>query len=99
MAVKCYIEEYTTELGGAGVRLREKDTGRKVEITAFTQQERDAFLAFLLAPRMSGVADELPNLYEPTGLDDFVLVDGTIEIDDADLIRFTYDGALTYLIG
>jgi hypothetical protein len=98
MAVHCYIEEYTTDRG-AGARLREKGTRRKVEITAFTMQERDEFLAFLLAPRLSGAAGVLQNLYEPIGLDDFVLVDGNVEVDNSDVIRFTYDGALSYLIG
>lgn len=99
MAVRCYIEEYPTERGRLGVRLREKETGRKVEITAFTQQEHDAFLAFLNSPRLTGTASQLPNLYEPNGVDDFVLVDGNVEVDNAELIRFTYDSALSYLFG
>lgn len=97
--MKCYIEEYETEHGGIGVRLREKETRRKVEITAFTQQERDEFLAFLLSLRLTGVAEKLKNLYEPSGLIDFVLIDGDVEADDAGVIRFTYNSALTYLFG
>ena len=99
MAVKCYIEEYTTERGGPGVRLREKETGRKVEITAFAQQERDEFLAFLLAPRLTGTADLLPNLYERSGLDDLVVVDGNVVVDDGESIQFVYDSAFSYRFG
>lgn len=99
MAVKCYIEEYVTERGTRGVRLREKETGRKVEITAFTSQEADEFLAFLNAPKLTGSAVLLTNLYEPTGDDDFVVVDGNVEVDTPELIRFTHDDALSYLFG
>lgn len=99
MAVKCYIEEYIAESGNAGVRLREKYSGRKVEIHAFTPRELDDFLSFLNAPKLTGSAAQLANLYERTGDDDFVLVDGNVEVDTPQLIRFTHDSALSYLFG
>jgi hypothetical protein len=99
MGVKCYIEEYITESGRPGVRVREKETGRKVEITAFTAREHDDFLAFLNSPNLTGMAELLTNLYEPTGDDDHVIVDGYVEADTPEVIRFTYDSTLSYLFG
>jgi len=94
----CYIEEYEGVPGvpaSLGVRLREKVSGRKVEMNG-TAADGEALLQFLTAPRTLGTAAVMLNLYEQNGLDDVVVVSGEVEVDTPELIRFTYNDALGY---
>lgn len=92
----CYIEEYDTDGQNRGVRLRQKSTGRKVEMYGKT---KDHLATFLASPRFTGADRSMPNVYERDGYDDYVLVSGGTAIDSFDVIRFNHDAALTYLLG
>lgn len=96
VSVWCYIEEYPGEGGRENVRLREKVTGRKVEMWG---TEKTSLAIFLSSPRLSGADRFMPNLYERQGFDDYVLVSGRTTVDSPDSIRFADGDALTYLIG
>jgi hypothetical protein len=96
MSLWCYIEEYDIDGASRGVRLRQKNTGRKVEMYG---KSRDHLATFLASPRFTGADESMPNLYEQDGYDDYVLVSGGTAIDSFDVIRFNYGAALTYLLG
>jgi hypothetical protein len=96
VSVWCYVEEYPGEGRRKNVRLREKVTGRKVEMWG---TEKTSLAIFLSSPRFSGAARLMPNLYERQGFDDYVLVSGRTTVDSRDSIRFADGDALTYLLG
>lgn len=92
---KCYIEEYQVQGGGLGARLREKGTGRKVDL-GVTSDGKRAFLRFL-----SGAADMrnvLPGLYRLDGDEAYVRVAGDVDFDSPDEIRYIYNDNLEYLV-
>lgn len=91
---KCYIEEYTNERGQLSARLREKDSGRKVDL-GLTADSRDEFLRFLGAARMN--SDQLPGVFDKTSDESCVIVTGDLDFDAPDEIRFIYNESLSYL--
>jgi hypothetical protein len=95
-SVWCYIEEYLGEDESLGLRLREKVTGRKVEMYGKT---KDHLTEFLASPRFAGAYEFMPNLYERVGYDDYVLVSGGTAVDSYDVLLFEGDAQLTYLLG
>lgn len=95
-SVWCYIEEYSGSDGAIGLRLREKGTGRKVEMYGDNKQHLGRFLA---SPRIAGEQEGLSNLYEKDGYRDYVLVSGGTAINSYDVIRYNNDSSLTYLLG
>ncbi|WHE37795.1 hypothetical protein [Microbacterium sp. BDGP8] len=95
-SVWCFIEKYSSEDGQPGLRLREKGTGRKVEMYGET---KDQLIAFLASPQATGYDELLANLYEKDGYRDYVLVSGGTTVDTYDVIRYEYDSKLTYIIG
>lgn len=95
-SVWCYIEEYPGENESLGLRLREKITGRKVEMYGKT---KDHLAEFLASPRFIGASDLMPNLYEKDGYHDYVLVSGGTAVDSYDVLLFEGDSQLTYLLG
>lgn len=96
VAVWCYIEEYPGKGGSKGLRLRQKTTGRKVEMYGKSKQH---LLTFLASPQFTGSNEVLPSLYEKDGFTDYVLVSGGAAVDSFDVIRFEDDAELTYLLG
>lgn len=96
VSVWCYIEEYPSESGGLGVRLRQKSTGRKVEMYGKSQNHLATFLA---SPTFTGAREHMPNLYEKDGYHDYVLVSGGTAVDSYDLLLFKDGPELTYLLG
>lgn len=96
ISIWCYIEEYSAESGSVGVRLRQKSTGRKVEMYGRTKGHLKEFLA---SPRFMDAGTRMPNLYEKDGYDDYVLVSGGTALDSYDVIRFEDGIELTYLLG
>ena len=96
VSVWCYIEEYPIEGSGLGVRLRQKVTGRKVEMYG---KNRDHLSQFIASPRFAGAHELMRNLYEKEGFDDYVLVSGGTDVDSYDVIRFEDGAELTYLLG
>ncbi|WP_205881210.1 hypothetical protein [Leucobacter insecticola] len=95
-SVWAYIEEYTAEEGGLGLRLREKITGRKIEMYGKNQ---DHLLTFLSSPRFIGAQTLMANLYQKDGFDDYVLVSGGTATDSYDVVLYMDSAELTYLLG
>ncbi|WP_285320703.1 hypothetical protein [Pseudarthrobacter sp. lyk4-40-TYG-27] len=95
-SVWCYVEEYSGENESLGLRLREKVTGRKVEMYG---KAKDHLIDFLTSPRFTGAYKFMPNLYEKDGYDDYVLVSGGTAVDSYDVLLFDDDAQLTYLLG
>jgi len=96
VSVWCYIEEYPGESGGFGLRLRQKVTGRKVEMYGKT---KDHLTRFLASPIFTGADELMPNLYEKGGYRDYVLVSGGTAVDSYDVLLFEDGAQLTYLLG
>ncbi|SDQ11986.1 hypothetical protein SAMN04487847_0452 [Microbacterium sp. cf332] len=95
-SVWCYLDEYQLEGDRLGVRLRQKITGRKIEMYGKNAEHLTRFLA---SPRFTGVAELMPNLYEKEGFHDYVLVSGATAVDSYDVLRFNDGAELTYLLG
>jgi hypothetical protein len=96
VSVWCYVEEYPGENGNLGLRLRQKVTGRKVEMYGKT---KDHLTEFLASPRFTGAYKLMPNLYEKDGYRDYVLVSGGTAVDSYDVLLFEDGAQLTYLLG
>jgi hypothetical protein len=95
-SVWCYVEEYRGEDESLGLRLREKVSGRKVEMYG---KSKDHLTKFLASPRFTGAYKFMPNLYEKDGYDEYVLVSGGTAVDSYDVLLFEGDAQLTYLLG
>lgn len=95
-SVWAYIEEYAAEDGGLGLRLRQKSTGRKIEMYGKNQ---DHLLTFLSSPQFTGANTYMANLYQEDGFDEYVLVSGGTTTDSYDVVLFDDDVELTYLLG
>lgn len=95
-SVWCYIDRYAGEDGSRGLRLRQKTTGRKVEMYGAT---KDHLTRFLASPAVHDVEQRVPNLYEKDGFTDYVLVSGGTAVDSYDVLRFEDGSDLTYLLG
>lgn len=96
VSVWCYVEEYPGESGGLGLRLRQKVTGRKVEMYG---KSKDQLARFLASPTFTGADELMPNLYEKDGYRDYVLVSGGTAVDSYDVLLFEDGAHLTYLLG
>ncbi|WP_198519598.1 hypothetical protein [Microbacterium sp. BR1] len=95
-SVWAYIEEYPVEDGGLGLRLRQKVTGRKVEVYG---KNEDHLLTFLSSPQLTGSSTHMANLYQKEGFDDYVLVSGGTATDSYDVVLYNDGAELTYLLG
>lgn len=95
-SVWCYIEEYPGEQGAQGLRLRQKVTGRKVEMYGESKEHLTRFLA---SPQFTGAREFMPNVYEKEGYDDYVLVSGGTAADSYDVVLFEDGSHLTYILG
>lgn len=95
-SVWAYIEEYPVEDGGLGLRLRQKVTGRKIEVYGKNQVH---LLTFLSSPQFTGAKTHMTNLYQKDGFDDYVLVSGGTATDSYDVLLFSDGVELTYLLG
>lgn len=93
-SARCYIDEYENERGQLSARLREKTTGRKVDLGLASATARSDFLRFLGAavPRRS----EIPGVFAKDGDADFILVSGDVDFDAPDEIRFLFNDRLSY---
>lgn len=96
VSVWCYIEKYDGDSGGVGLRLRQKVTGRKVEMYGETKEHLTRFLA---SPVFTGAEELMPNLYEKDGYTDYVLVSGGTAVDSYDVLLFEDGSRLSYLLG
>lgn len=95
LSTRCYVEQYENESGQRSARLREKGTGRKVDLGITDAAGRNDFLLFLSA----AAANEslMPDLFSKTGEADAVLVSGDIDFDAPDEMRFRHNSRLSYL--
>ncbi|WP_375384049.1 hypothetical protein [uncultured Microbacterium sp.] len=96
VSVWCYVEQYSGGEESLGLRLRQKMTGRKVEMYGKTQ---DHLAEFLASPQITGADKVMSNLYEKDGYDDYVLVSGGTAVDSYDVLLFKDGARLTYLLG
>lgn len=94
-SVRCYIDAYEGEDGRQGLRLREKGTGRKVSFGEVEAAQAEAFIQFLIVGASS--AEMMPDLMREDGADDAVQVDGNVDFDSPEELRFHYDADLQYL--
>jgi hypothetical protein len=92
-STKCYIEEYKKEQGRLSARLREKGTGRKVDL-GLTLDGKQHFLQFLNAARANKAV--VPDVFSSDGKNDCVIVSGDLDFDAPDEIRFIYNKQLSY---
>ena len=95
-SVWAYIEEYPVEDGGLGLRLRQKVSGRKIEMYGKNQ---DHLLTFLSSPQFTGTDTHMANLYQKDGFDDYVMVSGGAATDSYDVLLFNDGAELSYLLG
>jgi hypothetical protein len=95
-SVWAYIVECPVEDGELGLRLREKVTGRKIEMYGKNQHH---LLTFLSSPQFTGAKTHMANLYQKDGFDDYVLVSGGTATDSYDVLLFNDGTKLTYLLG
>lgn len=95
-SVWAYIEEYPVDDGGHGLRLRQKVTGRKIEVYGTNQSH---LLTFLSSPQFTGAKTRMANLYQKDGFDDYVLVSGDTATDSYDVVLFNDGVELSYLLG
>jgi hypothetical protein len=96
VSVWCYIEQYDVEDQSRGLRLREKITGRKVEMYG---KSKNHLIKFLASPIFTGADKHMPNLHEKDGYRDYVLVSGGTRVDSYDVLLFEDNDQLTYLLG
>lgn len=95
-STKCYIEEYDNDRGQLSARLREKGTGRKVDL-GITAASKQHFLRFLSGAHAQKAV--LPGLFSKGGdAEDCIVVSGDLDFDAPDEIRFIYNEKLSYLI-
>jgi hypothetical protein len=92
---ECYIEEYESAPGRPGARLREKITGRKVNLGFASPADSEHFLVFLNAAREQRAV--MPKVYDKDDLADAVAVTGNLESENADEISFVHNEELQYL--
>ena len=94
-SVRCYIEEHEVSPGRLGARLREKGTGRKVDLGFAGADEKKAFLRFLGTAHSSRAT--MPEVFEKDGPADAVEVSGTIDFDAPDELRFVHGEQTQYV--
>jgi len=94
-STRCYIEEYVGGQGKPGARLREKATGRKVDLGTTTAQDAEHFLRFLQVAQVSRAA--MPDVFSKDGNEDCIVIAGDVDFDAPDEIRFIHNDNLSYL--
>ncbi|WP_423924027.1 hypothetical protein ACPEEZ_06940 [Frigoribacterium sp. 2-23] len=93
--VKCYIEEYENTEGRPSARLREKASGRKVDIGLADVEDRQAFLRFLGGAARNRAV--MPGVFLKESEEDCVLVNGELDFDAPDELRFLNNSRLSYI--
>lgn len=92
----CYIEEYKNERGQPSGRLREKVTGRKVDLGHATEENFAAFMQFLRGAQM--MRGDLPDLFTRNGDVDRVVIRGEVDFDAPDEIRYLFNDRLEFFV-
>lgn len=94
-STKCFIEEYENEQGQLSARLREKATGRKVDLGMTSAADKQHFLQFIGAVGANKAA--MPDAFSREGDEDCIVVSGDLDFDAPDEIRFICNDNLSYL--
>lgn len=94
-SISCYVEEYEVAPGTLGARLREKGTGRKVDLGGTSSEEEAQHFRMFLGSLRANKAD-MPGVFERDDVEDAVVVEGELDFDAPDEIRFIYNAKLTY---
>jgi len=94
--VQCYIEEYRNEEGLPSARLRQKNTGKKVDLGFVSAEERAHFLRFLSAMKQN--AASIADVFSMDGTEDCIEVSGDLDFDSPDEIRFVPNESLQYIV-
>jgi hypothetical protein len=84
--VECYVEEYRNETGMLTARLREKETGRRVELGFTDRDGKTRLVLFLSSVRRR--AEAWPNVFEKDGRKAYIEIDGDVEFDTPDEITY-----------
>lgn len=95
-STRCYIEKYDSPSGRLGLRLREKYSGRKVNLGYTDDAGAASFLQFLVGVYSN--ATDVPDVLNKDGELDCILVDGDLDFDAPDEIRYMHNDRLSYLI-
>lgn len=93
-STRCYIEEYENERGQLSARLREKTTGRKVDLGLASAAAKSDFLRFLSAAAPKRAA--MPDVFSKSGDADSIVVSGDVDFDAPDEIRYFFNDRLSY---
>lgn len=93
---RCYIDEYTNDAGALSARLREKLTGRKVDLGIANGEARTHFLQFLSAAKQNQAI--FPDYFDKDA-DESIVVSGEVDFAAPDEIRYVHNGELSYLFG
>jgi hypothetical protein len=94
-STRCYVEEYEVAPGKLGARLREKGSGRKVDLGGTSSEiDLQQFRLFLGALRANKA--DMPGVFEKDDAEDTVVVEGDLDFDAPDEIRFIYNEKLTF---
>lgn len=86
---------YKNREGQPRARLREKASGRKVDIGLTYVEDCQAFLRFLGGAARNRAV--IPGVFLQDSKKDCVLVNGELDFDAPDELRFLNDGRLTYI--
>ncbi|MBD8219255.1 hypothetical protein IFU40_11475 [Microbacterium sp. CFBP 13617] len=93
--VRCYIEEYRNPQGQRAGRLREKGSGRKVDLGSAPETETQKFLLFLSAAAAN--RSVMPDVFSRDRDDDAIAVSGEVDFDAPDELRFVFNDRLSYV--
>ncbi len=96
LSTRCYIEEYANDEGRLSARLREKHTGKKVDLGFTDPASRQAFLRFLGGAKSS--QENIPGVFDSDDEDACVVVSGDLDFDAPDEIRYVLNDQLSYYI-
>lgn len=93
---ECYIEEYIDEVGLLGARLRQKLTGKKVDLGFVDAGEKRDFLQFLSAIKQNEAL--IPDVFSTDGTEDYISISGDLDFEAPDEIRLMPNENLQYLV-
>lgn len=95
--MKCCIEEYENEQGRLSARLRQKGTGKKVDLGFVDAEALQHFVRFLSAAKQNQTL--IPGAFSKDSEEDSVVVSGNLDFDAPDEVRFLPNERLQYLFG
>lgn len=96
-STKCYIEEYQNGKGRLSARLREKGTGRKVDLRGVVSlADKRHFTRFMNAAGAS--KSTAPGFFMKDVEQDCIVISGSVDIDSPDELRFVHNDDICYQV-